>query len=261
MEAFLITFRESLEAAVIVGLIFSILKSLGKKEGYKYVWFGVGAGVLGSLIFAWIFSKFWGGFEGKTEKVYEGILMIAAALLITHMVFWMKKKAKILKKHISEKVEGYISSGSIASLFFLTFFSVIREGVETVIFFQAIDTQSNTGISIIGGIIGVVLAIGLAVLLQRLTRNVAFKTFFSVTGILLLFIAAGLVAHGIVEFQGANWIPTFIKPIWDTSAILSEKEGLGSFLKALFGYDANPSLLAVIGYILFLIFAFRKWRK
>lgn len=261
MEAFIITFRESLEAAIIVGILFAVLQSYQADQFKKYVWAGVGAGILVSIIFAYIFAEFLGGFSGKAEKVYEGFLMIGAAALITHMVFWMKGQAGVFKENVSQKVKSSLLKKAALPMFFLAFFSVIREGVETVIFFQAIDAQSDTGISIMGGIVGVILAIVIATGIQRLAIKISYKRFFQITGGFLIFIAAGLVAHGIVEFQGADWLITFQKPLFDISSILSEKTGIGSFLKALFGYDANPSLLAVIGYVSFLVVAFWQWRK
>ena len=93
------------------------------------------------------------------------------------------------------------------------------------------------------------------------TKKVPVKKLFSYMSYFLILIAAGLFGHAIVEFQGADVIPTFIKPIYDLSAILSEKEGLGAFLKAAFGYDANPSLLAVLGYWLYLSLVYLGFRK
>ncbi len=261
MEAFLITFRESLEAALIIGILFSLLKALKKTEFNKYITLGVLAGILGSLIFAYIFMNFLGGFEGKSEKIYEGILMFLAAGLITHMVFWMKSHARFIKKNMTVKIKKSLQHKSILPIFLLAFFSVIREGVETVVFFQAIDVQSNGGISVIAGIMGILVAIGLALFLNQFSRKISFEKFFKYTGILLIFIAGGLLAHGIVEFQGAGIFPTYLKPVYDLSGILSEKNGIGSFMKALFGYDANPSFLAILGYISFLVLSFFSFRK
>lgn len=261
MEAFLITFRESLEAGVLVGILFSLLAAVGDKKHFSVVWLGVFLGVLLSVLFAFVFTHFLGGFEGKIEKIYEGILMIAASGLITHMVFWMKKNAKTLKKHVQKKVEKVVQGGAVFSLFLIAFFSVVREGVETVIFFQAIDTQSEQGISILGAVLGVLCAVILSFFLYFSSKKIPLKTFFTASGYLLLIIAAGLFAHGIVEFQGAGWLPTFIKPLFNLSSFLSEKEGIGSFLKAMFGYDANPSLIEIIGYILFLVITLLVFRR
>jgi len=92
----------------------------------------------------------------------------------------------------------------------------------------------------------------LAIVIFYTTKKVPINEFFRYTSYFLILISAGLLAHGVVELQAAEWIPTYIKPLYDLSAILPEATGLGSFLKAGFGYDANPSLIAVVTYVLYL---------
>ena len=250
--AYLITFREGLEAALIVGILLATMRALGAQKQNIFVWGGVIAGILLSLVFAYGFQFLAGGFEGKVEKIYEGLLMLGAAGLITHLIFWISKQGKTIEKNLKEKVAQHLSRGALWSIAFLSMMSVVREGVETVIFFQALSVQADGAISYWSAIGGVLTAIGLALLIFKSTKKISLKSFFTFTKYLLIFIAAGLVAHGIVELQGAGWLPAFIKPLFDLSAVLPETQGLGALLKAGFGYDANPSLIAVIGYLLYL---------
>ena len=252
MGAFLITFRESLEAGVIVGMLFAILHLFEKRKKDIYLWAGVGAGIISSLLFAWFFHAFLGGFEGKNEKIYEGILMFVACGLITHMVFWMREKGKCLKRDVADKIHGILKKKTLWMLAVLSFCAVIREGIETVIFLNAIEAQGDGAISLLWGIFGIVAAVALSYGIYFSSHKLNPKRFFQVSGMLLLVIAAGLLAHGIVEFQGAGWFPIIKKPVYDLSFVFSEKEGLGLYLKALFGYDANPSIIAVVGYWLFI---------
>ncbi len=249
--AYLITFREGLEAALIVGILLACLRALGAKDKQWYVWGGAGVGIALSLIFAWVFSTVIGGFEGKVEKIYEGVLMLGAAGLITHLVLWMRHKGKEIEAHLNKKVEQSLKQGALWTVAIVAMLSVVREGEETVIFFQALLAQAEGDVSIVAAVLGVVSAIALAVAIFWGTKKVPVGAFFQYTAYFLLLIAAGLVAHGIVELQGAGWLPTYIKPLYDLSAVLPEGAGLGAFLKAGFGYDANPSLIAVIGYILY----------
>lgn len=251
MGSFLITFRESLEAGVIIGMLFAILHLFEKNRKDIYLWAGVVAGLICSVLFAWVFHVFLGGFEGKNEKIYEGILMVVACGLITHMVFWMREKGKCLKRDVAEKIHVILKKKTLWMLAVLSFCAVIREGIETVIFLNAIDAQGNGAISLIWGILGVIAAVILSYMVYRSSHKVSPKKFFQISGAILLLMAAGLLAHGIVEFQTAGWLPIIEKPIYDLSAIFSEKEGLGLYLKALFGYDANPSLIAVVSYWMF----------
>jgi high-affinity iron transporter len=84
-------------------------------------------------------------------------------------------------------------------------------------------------------------------------KQLNIRAFFRVTGVLLLVFAAGLVAHGVHELQEAALLPTLIEHVWDMNPILDENGTLGTFLKALFGYNGNPSLLEVIAYVAYLI--------
>jgi len=145
---------------------------------------------------------------------------------------------------------------------------VLREGVETVIFFGAINYSS--GISFIGATLGVITAIAFGYLFFVGTRKVNLKKFFNITSIMLILIAAGLVAHGIHEFQEAAVIPYVVKEVWDINPAvtslgfypLTHENGLiGSFLKGLFGYNGNPSLLEVLFYFGYLAVIFIIFRR
>ena len=246
---FLITFREGLEAAVIVGILLSTLRMLHAQKHSIFIWLGTILGIVMSLVLAWIFETFIGGFTGKAEKIYEGVLMLFAFGVITHMVFWIQKNARKIKSSLQNKVQEILERKELWALASLAFVAVVREGIETVIFLKAISVQSDGAVSIWAGLFGLVAAVVLASVIFMSSKRVSPKRFFQATTILLIFIAGGLLAHGIVELQGAQILPVFIKPLFDLSPVLSESEGIGSFLKALFGYDANPSLLAVVAYV------------
>lgn len=246
--AFFVTFREGLEAAMIVGILLATLRVLKQKRAQIHVWFGVLAGIVGSLVFAWAFHLWFGGFSGKSEKIYEGILMFVAGGIIIHLVFWLRQYAQDIRKKLEQKVQLHIQKNDLIALAGLAFLSVAREGIETVIFLNALWVQADGGLSLVSAIMGVVASLVLAFLVFKGLAGLSIKHFFRATTFILVFLSAGLVAHGVVEFQGADIFPTFIKPLYDLSEVMSEKEGGGSILKALFGYDANPSLTAVIAY-------------
>lgn len=250
--AFLITFREGLEAALIIGILFAAMRALGAQQKNIVIWAGVFLGLVLSLLFAWAFNILAGGFEGTSEKLYEGVLMLAAAGIITHLIFWMRREGKNIHKKLNAKVKDHLDKGSLWMIGALATIAVAREGIETVIFFQALFVQSDETLSVLSALLGVGTAILLACVIFFSTRKVPVAKLFQILSYVLILIAGGLVAHGIVELQGADVLPTFIKPLYDLSAIFPEGTGLGAVLKAGFGYDANPSLLAVIGYILYL---------
>ncbi len=249
IATYLITFREGLEAALIVGILLSCARAFKLEKAQRYISSGVVMGLILSLAFAWLFSTVIGGFEGSIEKIYEGLLMFGGALLITHLIVWMKYRGKEIQDRLNKKIEQSTKTGALWTLAVIAMMSVVKEGVETVIFFQALMAQAGGSAPIISGALGVLSAVLLAIIIFYTTKKVPVKSFFNYTAYFLVFISAGLLAHGVVELQGASWLPTFVKPLYDLTSVLSEKEGFGALLKAGFGYDANPSLMAVMAYL------------
>ena len=254
----IITFRETLEVVLVIGIILAYLYEIKRKDYAKFVWFGVISGLVLSVITAFIFKFFIGEFEGKAEQIFEGISMFAAAILLTYMIFWMMKKSHVkeIRENVSKKVEMEHELG----LFFLSLVAVLREGVETVIFLGAANFVSKEN-NLIGALIGIVSALILGYLFFFSIKRIDLKLFFNITSILLTLFAAGLIAHGVHEFQEASLLPITIEHVWDTNNIINENGNFGGILKSLFGYNGDPSLLEIIsyfGYLVFSIFIYKK---
>lgn len=260
-EALIITLRETLEAALVVGILLAYLNKTLNFKHRKYIWWGVGAGVALSVVLAFVFQSFFGGFEGKTEELYEGVTMIVAAGLLTWMILWMLRQRKAIKKNLEDKAQMHIEKDHYWGLFWLTFVGVAREGIETVIFLQAAVVNSS-GIGVLSGaVLGIVLALVMAYILFKGIVRVPLKAFFTFTGVLLILFAAGLFAHGIHEFQEAGVLPIYIEHLWDVNSVIDEKGSFGSIMKGLFGYNGNPSLLEAGGYVLYLVLISLAWWK
>lgn len=253
MAALLITLRETLEASLIVGIMLAFLHRTQNRDRNPIIWAGVVAGVLTSVIAGFIIMQFSGGFEGRSEKIYEGVTMLVAAGLITWMVVWLASHSKYMKEGIEQKMQLHLETGALISLFLLVYTSILREGIETVIFLQAAFMQSEDASLHMGAIAGMVLAVGSAWLLFRgMMTWFSLSRFFQFTGVLLMFFAAGLTAHGVHELQEAGLIPIFIEHVWDMNHIINEKGAFGGLLKGVFGYNGNPSLIEVLSYIVYL---------
>ena len=171
------------------------------------------------------------------------------------MIFWMRKQAVNIKKHLHAQIQSALGRGSTFGLLGLAFVAVVREGIETVLFlFAAVRVSESALLSAVGGILGLIIAIGIGYGIYKGTSKLNLSTFFKVTGVLLILFAAGLLAYGIHELQEAGIIPVVIEHVWDINHILAEASIIGRFFTAIFGYNANPSLLEVIAYCLFLGF-------
>ncbi|MCH8815299.1 MAG: FTR1 family protein [Chloroflexi bacterium] len=249
----LITLREGLEAGLILAIILAYLKSAGLQAHFRTVLLGALAAVLLSLIIGGAIFAIAGEFEGRAAEAFEGIMMLVAVVVLTGMIVWMKRQSATLRNSLEREVQQAIGAGSIFALALIPFSAVLREGIETSVFLYAATEASSPVQSTIGAVTGLVLAAGLTWGIYSGGYRINLRIFFNVTGVLLIFIAAGLLIHGIHELQEAALLPVFIEHVWDINNVLSDGSGIGEWLKALLGYNGNPSLIEVIAYPTFLI--------
>ena len=262
LESFLVTSRETLEASLVVGIVLAYLNRTNNQTYRKTVYYGIIFGILTSVIAAFIFTFFAHGFEGRAEQIFEGTTMMIGSFLLTTMILWMMRQRHI-SKEIEGKVEKHLLSAqplfSHVGIFMLIFIAIIREGVETVIFLNAINYAS--GVNFFGGTLGIIAAIVVGYLFFIGFKKINLKKLFSISSILLILFAAGLVAHGVHEFEEAGLVSGIIAPLFDINHILNEKGIIGSFLKGLFGYNGNPSLLEVIAWVSYLGVIFYLYKR
>ena len=245
MGAALVTTREGLEASLIVGIVLAYLAKTENKRYFRIIWLGTAAAVaLSVLLGAALFFTI-GELEGRSEMLFEGFAMLAAVVVLTWMIFWMRKQARNIKHELEEKLQSAIVAGSAVGLASVVFFAVLREGWETALFIFAVGESSTPLATGIGALVGLVISISLGVALYMGSRRLNLRQFFTVTGILLIVFAAGLLAHAVQEFQEAGVLPQTVEHVWNTNALISEDSHVGKFLTALFGYNGDPSLLEV----------------
>ena len=262
LESFLVTSRETLEASLVVGIVLAYLNKTNNQNYKKTVYYGIVFGILASIFSAFAFTFFSGGFMGAAEQIFEGTTMLIAAFLLTTMILWMMQQRHVAKE-IEGKVERHLMNVqpylSHIGIFMIIFVAIIREGVETVIFLNAINYAS--GINFIGGTLGIIAAILVGYLLFVSTKKINLKKLFNISSVLLILFAAGLIARSFHEFQEAKLLPGIIAPLFNINNVLSEKGFAGSFLKGMFGYSASPSLLEVAAYGFYLVLIFYLYRR
>ncbi len=253
VAALLITLREGLEAVLIVGMVLGVLQRLLLFSRQRYVWIGVVVAIVVSIITGIGLNTLGIAFEGRGEQLFEGVAMILAAGVLTWMIFWMQGNGKNIQKELESDVKQSVATNNNAALFGLAFVAVVREGIETALFLTAAAFSTSSSATLIGGSIGLLLAILLGWLFFVAGKRLRVHNFFKITGLLLLLFAAGLLAHGLHEFQEAGVIPVIIEHIYDINPLLDENSSVGVFLKTLFGYNGNPSLLESLAYIGYLV--------
>jgi high-affinity iron transporter len=251
--AALITFREGLEATLIVGIMLGMLHKLGHTGRSRPVWIGVWVAAVVSVAVGLVLNALGVAFEGRGEQIFEGVAMLLAALVLTWMIFWMQRQGRHTQTDLESDVRRAVTTGSAWALFGLAFVAVVREGIETALFLTAAAFSATPAQTLAGGVLGLAVAVGLGWLIFAAGRRLNLSAFFRVTGILLILFAAGLLARGVHEFQEAALLPTLVEHVWNIKPILDEDYGLGAFLKTLFGYSSSPSLLEVIVYGAYLL--------
>ena len=186
------------------------------------------------------------------EAIFEGAAFLLAVAVLGWMVVWMKHQAHRIKGELEAQVQQALYTGSSVALAGLAFVAVGREGLETALFLFAASETAAPLETLAGGLVGLAIAIALGVAIYRGSRRLNLRAFFNVTGVLLIFLAAGLLARGIHEFQEAAVMPILVEHVWDINHVLNDGTGAGGFMKGILGYNGNPSLVETMAYGLFL---------
>jgi high-affinity iron transporter len=255
--AFVIALREGIEAALIVSIVLAYLKQLGRSDSSRLVWLGTALAVLLSAVTGTVIFTVGADFEGTAEQVFEGLVTLTAVGVLTWMIFWMRRQGARIKSDLHHKVDTALVTGGLA-LAALAFFAVLREGVETALFlFAAAEGTAveggGVGAQLVGAALGLVLAVVLGVLLYRGGIRMNLRSFFKITGAILIVVAAGLFAFSVHELQEAGWFPFLEAHAYDVSATLPDDEGIGAVLRGLVGFNADPGVLEVLAWVAYLV--------
>ena len=258
VAGFVTGLREGVEAALIVSIILAYLAQTGNKRHFSKIWIGTLSAIGASLVVGLLIYFTVGELEQPYEQLFEAGAMLLAAGVLTWMLFWMRRQARSVKGELQAAVDRVLSEGSGWGLAVLAFTAVIREGIETALFLTgqvfAASTEEGGQLSIIvGAVLGLASAVALGYLIYVGARRINYGTFFRATGIVLVFIAAGLVSHAVHELVEIGVITIGTQPVFDLTGVLPEDSGIGLFLRALFGYSSAPELITVVAYFAYLI--------
>jgi high-affinity iron transporter len=253
ISALLLTLREGTEMALIVGIVMAYLTQVRATAAKRWAWAGVGAATAVSLGFLGVLNALDKEFVGATEQLFEGTTMLLATAFLTWMILWMARNSRSLRGELQRGISAALDRGGAAwGIFLLVFFAVVREGVELALLLFAAPGSGK----LLGTVIGLVLAVGIAVLIYTFGRRVDLRTFFRVTTFFLVLFAAGLLSHAAHEFVEAGLLGPIEGPaLWTTAAVLPEGEGLGAVLRSLFGYADTPHLIEVVTYFGYFVVA------
>jgi high-affinity iron transporter len=255
LSAFVIALREGVEMTLIVGIVLAYLSQIGSGRSGRWVWAGTAAAAGVSLVFLGVLNALSAGFAGTTEAIFEGCAMLLAAAFLTWMIFWMLRASRYVGSELRRGVDAALAAGAAWGLFFLVFFAVVREGVELALLLFAAPGEGKLA----GAALGLAAAIGIGVLIYAFGRRIDLRTFFKVTGALLVLFAAGLVTHATHELVESGLISGG-RQLFDLSATLPDDAGIGGLLRTLFGYSADPTAIEGVAYVAYYVAALALWR-
>lgn len=255
----LILFREGLEGALIVAIVLSYLRKLGRRDAMRPVWWGVAAAVVLSVAVGAVLLAVVGGLEGDAEPISEAVIAFLAAGVLTWMIFWMRRQARAIRGELEAKVDAALAVGSVTAMVAVVFFGVAREGLETSLFFLAAaggeaENGAGPGAALLGGALGLGVAVALGYALYRGSHWLNLRQVFTVSGGLILVFAAGLLASGVAALQelglGSLW-----SPVYDVSGIdaLGEEAFVGGVLNGLLGWSPDPSIEMIAVWLVYLV--------
>jgi high-affinity iron transporter len=253
LATFFLMLREGLEAALIVGIVAAYLVKIGRRDALSRVALGVTAAVGLSVAIGVIVTLTIRQLPEVIQATAEATAALVAVAVLTWMLFWMRRQGRALKGELERGIDLALSNGGALALVALAFVSVFREGIETTLFLIPIATFNGNGIdNLIGGLAGLAVAIGVGWAIFVAGRRVNLRRFFTATGTILIFVAAGLVAFAVSELGNAG-LYTNGGLAFDLGGVLSDTSPLGSVLHGLFGYRSAPTPLELLGYLAYLV--------
>ena len=247
IAALVIVFREMLEMALVVGLL--LAATSGMAGARRWIAAGVGAGLMGALFFGLFMEQMEAAFEGNGEFIFNAVVLLLASLLLAWTVFWMGRHGHEISGHIQQTGAAVREGGlPCTALAIIALSAVMREGSEAVFFlYGAAMGAGQDGTQMLwGGLIGsgAALAVG-AVAYLGLVR-VPLRKLFTVSGWLLMLLAAGMASQASWNLVAIEWLPPVVDVLWNSSALLSEESLPGQLLQVMIGYDDEPTGLQVI---------------
>jgi high-affinity iron transporter len=243
---------------LVVSVLVAYLVKTGRRSQIAPVWAGVGAAVVASVGFGWLLTYLSSTvLYGPQHELFDAITSVVAVGLVTWMIFWMRRAARRLSGELRGRLDGAIGRGAggmgMAAVVGIAFLAVVREGLETTLLFFA-SAQGATAAGPLAGLAGgLVTAIVLGIGLYAGAVRIDLTRFFTVSGVLLVVVAAGIVKYAVHDFQEAGVLPGLSSHAFDASGWLDPSSWWGALVAGLFNITAAPSVLEMVAYGLYLV--------
>ncbi|HEX3812937.1 MAG TPA: iron uptake transporter permease EfeU [Mycobacteriales bacterium] len=254
LPTFVIGLREGLEAALIVGIIATFLQRRSRPDLLRSLWIGVSTAVLiclGIGITLYVVSR---EIKQQQQERLETVVGALAVLMVTYMIIWMRRHAREMKGDLEGAAEAALAKGSGSALVLMAFLAVMREGFETAVFLLAtFQTSHSTGYGVAGAALGILLAAAIGYGIYRGGIRLNLTRFFTITGVVLVLVAAGLVVTAFHTAFEAGWLLSGHSEAFDLSWLVRPGTPLESLFTGVLGVQPRPTVIETVGWLVYVV--------
>lgn len=251
ISALVIVFREMLEMALVIGVLLAATRGL--PESRRWIGAGVLFGVMGAAFFGLFMAEMESAFDGEGEYIFNAVVLLLASILIAWTVFWMGRHGHEISSRLKQAGTS-VREGALpySALMIVALSAVMREGSEAAFFLFGAAQGTDEGglVMLLGGLLGAVAALLVGGALYFGLVRIPLKRLFTVSGWLLMLLAAGMASQASWNLVAIDWLPPVVETLWNTSSLLSQESLPGQMLHVLIGYDDEPSGLQVIVFVM-----------
>jgi high-affinity iron transporter len=252
IPTFVITLREGVEASLIIGIIAAFLVKEGRRDAMRQMWVGIGIALALCVGVAVLLEVVGQQLPQKEQEGLETVVGLIAVSAVTYMIVWMRRHARGIKAQLEGEAASALATGSTLALVGMAFLAVLREGFETSVFLlAAFQDSTDTTAAGAGAVLGLVAAIAIGLGLYRGGVRINLTRFFRITGIVLVFVAAGLLASAAHTAHEAGWINGLQGQAIDLGWLVQPGTVSGSLLTGMLGLQPTPTVGEVLAYVLY----------
>jgi high-affinity iron transporter len=254
LPTFVIGLREGLEASLIVGIVAAFMVRNGRRNEMWALWTGVGFAVTLCLAGGIALRMAERNLPQRQQEGLETVIGLVAVVFVSWMILWMRGHARELKGDLEASAAAALATGSAWALVLMAFLAVLREGFETAVFLLAIlQSSTNSTSSLIGAVLGIVVAVVIGYAVYRGGVKLNMGRFFKLTGIVLVLVAAGLLAMAAHTAHEAGWLNSMQGHAIDLRWLVDPGSVRAALLTGMFGLQPRPTWAEVIVWVAYAV--------
>jgi high-affinity iron transporter len=254
IPTFVISLREGVEAALIIGIVAAFLVSEGRRDAIRQMWAGVAVAAALCIAIAVVLRVVGQQLPQREQEALETVIGVVAVGAVTYMIVWMRRNARGIKKALEGHAASALASGSAVALVAMAFLAVLREGFETSVFMlAAFQDATDTTAAGAGAVLGLLAAIAIGLGIYRGGVRIDLNRFFRVTGLILVFVAAGLLSTSLHTAHEAGWFNGLQGQAIDLTWLVQPGTISGSLLIGMLGLQPTPTVGEVTIYLLYAV--------